>query len=90
MKIVITPGERNEELIEEVKRVKATATPEEWEDYLVKNVALNEELMDALYYANEPDSKHALEDQAQYFHDLLTDYEREYFVFRLENIEKDF
>lgn len=90
MTVYIKPGKRNEELIEEVRKKKAESTQEEWEDFIDFKVAENEDLMDALYYADEKQGKWALKEQARYFTDLLLWDERNYFAYRLGNLEIDF
>ncbi len=89
MKIVMIPGKRDERKIEEVREIKSQASPDEWEDYLIECVAQDETYMDALYYADERKGKQALKEQARYFHDLLVDDERYYFVSRLGKTETD-
>ena len=62
----------------------------QWKDFIDFEVAENEDLMDALYYADEKQGKWALKEQARYFTDLLLWDERNYFAYRLGNLEIDF
>lgn len=71
MKVVLVPGPRNEELIREILKNKATMSEEEWYAYACDLVADHDEAnFDALYYTCE-NGDAMLEDQASYFHDCL-------------------
>ena len=87
MKITITPGVRNEELIAEIKTIHSASTEEEWAEYVGENAAShNEEWFDALYYANQQNNAGALEEQAWYFQEILFDDECMFFAERLAKV----
>ncbi len=85
MDIKIIPGPRNEEKIAAIKELRIESTPEEWEEFVL-NCAGNDALLDALYYSSEC-GEEGLQDQEDYFYDLLLDDEKDYFAARLGGIE---
>lgn len=85
MKVKLIPGPRNEEKIAAIKEIQKTCTPEDWEGFVL-NCAEDEALLDALYYASEY-GESGLQDQEEYFYDLLLDDESNYFAARLGGIE---
>lgn len=86
MKVVLVPGPRNEELIQEIKRKKMELPEDDWEEYVMGLVDQGEEYFDALYYACES-SGEMLEEQASYFHDRLLNDEKYYFAGRMGSLE---
>lgn len=85
MTIKLIPGPRNEEKIAAIKVIYKSSTPEEWEGFVL-NCAGKEDLLDALYYASEC-GEDGMQDQEDYFYDLLMNDERNYFAARLGGIE---
>ena len=85
MKVKLIPGPRDEEKIAAIKELKTKNTSEEWEGFVL-NCAEEEALLDALYYASEC-GESGLQDQEEYFYDLLLDDESNYFAARLGGIE---
>lgn len=85
MKVKLIPGPRNEEEIAAIKEIQKTCTLEDWEGFVL-NCAEDEALLDALYYASEY-GESGLQDQEEYFYDLLLDDESNYFAARLGGIE---
>ena len=79
MKVVLVPGPRNEELIDEIKRMKIDLPSEEWEEYVCRLVEQGDECFDALYYACENGDQN-LETQARYFHESLLCHEKDYYA----------
>lgn len=79
MKVVLVPGPRNEELIEEIKRMKIELSSEDWEDYVCGLVEQGDEYFDALYYACENGDQN-LRTQARYFHESLLYHEKDYYA----------
>ena len=88
MKVMLVPGPRNEELIAEILKNKATMDEEDWWGYVHDLVADHEEdNFDALYYACE-NGDAMLEDQATYFHDCLLWDERYYYADRMGGFQE--
>ena len=85
MKVKLIPGPRDEEKIAAIKELQKTCTPEEWEGFVL-NCAGDEALLDALFYASDS-GEYGIDDQEQYFYDLLMHDERDYFAARLGGIE---
>ena len=88
MKIVLVPGPRNEELVQEIlkKKLEFTEDEEAWVDYVTDLVWLGDEYFDALYYACE-NGDEMLEEQAKYFHERLLDDEKYYYAGRMGGFE---
>ena len=82
MKVVLVAGPRNEEMVREIREMKETLSAEDWMEYCSSNAHLGDEFFDALYYACE-NADEMIQEQAQYFHDLLLWDEAGYFVARL-------
>ena len=85
MEIKIIPGPRNEEKIIAIQEIHDNCSPDEWAGF-VSNCAGDNDLLDALYYASEF-GKNGLEDQEDYFYELLLHDEKEYFAARLGGVE---
>ena len=85
MTIKLIPGPRDEAKIASIKEIHKMSTPEGWEGFVL-NCAEEEALLDALYYASEY-GEDGLQDQEDYFYDLLLDDESNYFAARLGGIE---
>ncbi|MGN0990519.1 MAG: hypothetical protein ACI4O4_03595 [Candidatus Ventricola sp.] len=82
MKVVLIPGPRDEELIEEMLEAKSRMDGEEWEEYMLDCASRGEEYMDAIYYICE-NGDEMLEEQAQYFENCLLGDESAYYVARM-------
>ena len=82
MKVILEAGPRNEELIREIREMKEILSAEDWMEYCSSHAYLGDEFFDALYYACE-NADEMIQEQAQYFHNLLLWDEACYFVARL-------
>ncbi len=88
MRVVLVPGPRDEELIAEILKNKATMDEEDWWEYVHDLVSEHEEgNFDALYYACE-NGDAMLEDQATYFRDCLLWDERYYYADRMGGFQE--
>jgi len=83
MKIMMIPGERNEELIAKMKELRENGYDEMYDyfDELIDDYG-ESVAYDTLYYACE-DGNEMLESQAAYFEQMLFDDEREYYIERM-------
>ena len=89
MKIMMIPGERNEEMILKVREATAACRADENSealDNLIDEYGLVD-VFDALYYACE-DREEMLRQQADYFLDLLYCDEANYYISRMTGIER--
>ena len=97
MKIMMVPGERNEELIQQVREATAALRNEEgcedseyYECFEVINDLIDEygltEMFDALYYVCE-NRDEMLQDQTDYFCHLLHNDEANYYIGRMTGTE---
>lgn len=80
MKVKLIPEKCDEETVEKLRQLKADAREDELYDYIEINGSSS--IFDALYYASE-NGEFALQEQEQYFLDLLLNEERPYFISRL-------
>ena len=76
MKINVLPGERNEEMIEEIKEAQQRLTDEEWQEYCYNLVSEGEEGFDALYYASEECKEALLESWGEKYLEELLQYDK--------------
>ena len=76
MKINVLPGERNEEMIEEIKEARQRLSDEEWEEYCYNLVSEGEEGFDALYYASEECKEALLESWGEKYLEELLQYDK--------------
>ena len=75
MKVVLSPGPRNEELVTEILEAKSRMDADEWEEYMTDIVCHGDAYMDAMYYVCE-NGDEMLKDQAACFHERLLDDEK--------------
>ena len=89
MKIMMIPGERNEELIMKVREATAECRVDENSDAI--DILIDEyglvEVFDALYHACE-DGEEMLRNQTDYFLDLLYCDEANSYINRMTGIER--
>ena len=89
MKIMMIPGERNEELILKVHEATAACRADENSDALdnlIDEYGLVD-VFDAMYYACE-NRDEMLQQQTDYFPDLLYCDEVDYYISRMTSIER--
>ena len=89
MKIMMIPGERNEELILKVREATAACRADENSDALdnlIDEYGLVD-VFDALYYACE-DGEEMLRQQTDYFLNLLYSEESDYYISRMTGIDR--
>ena len=89
MKIMMIPGERNEELIQQVREATTECRADENSDAI--DILIDEyglvDVFDALYYACE-DGEEMLRQQMDYFLDLLYCDEANSYISRMTGIER--
>jgi len=76
MKVKLLPGERNEEMIEEIKETRQRLSDKEWEEYCYNLVSEGEEGFDALYYASEERKEALLESWGERYLEELLEYDK--------------
>ena len=89
MKIMMIPGERNKELILKVREATAACRADENSDALYNLIDEygQVDVFDALYYACEAGEK-MLQQQTDYFLNLLYSEESDYYISRMTGIER--
>ena len=80
MKVKLIPEKCDEETVEKLRQLKADAREDELYDY--NEINGSSSIFDALYYASE-NGESALQEQEQYFLDLLLNEERPYYFARM-------
>lgn len=89
MRIMMIPGERNEELILKVREATALLRKDETSealDHLIDKYDIVT-VFDALYYACD-NGKEMLQEQTDYFLDLLYCDEAQHYISRMNGIEQ--